>query len=178
MKLSDLSIETNKSEYQSKVTQLSFCQSIIHPSNKSSKLYLGSVSFPSPPVNYSVLNSSHCIDGEMLITSLHNGVRIPLIFSSRSCYWYVNYGYELTSTCEPDLFDSDQRCPGRGVALRGGRAQTLWSCATPSGLHNRTMKVYKFPVWSAKWLHLFSKKIPVRHEVSLVGLQFLFLQLS
>lgn len=141
VKLSDLSIETNESQHQSKVTQLSFRQSIIHPSNKSSKLYFGSVSFPSPPVNYSVLNSSHCIDGEMPITSLHNGVRIPLIFSSRSCYWYLNCCEELRSTCKPALFDSDQHSPGRGVALRGGWAQALRSCTTPSGSPNRTMEV-------------------------------------
>lgn len=138
MTLSDLSIETNKSERQSKVTQLSFLQSIIYPSNRSGKLYLSSVSFPSLPVNYSELNSSHCIDGDMPITSTHNRVHIPLIFSTRSSIWYGNDSEEFISTCKPVLvttssawFDSGQRRPGGEVPF------TIWLCQQ----NNRSSKV-------------------------------------
>lgn len=103
VKLSELSIKTNKSEHQSKMTQLSFLPSIIHLSNRSSKLYLSSMSLPPPPVNYSVLNSSHCIYGDMPIKSLPNRVCIPLNFSTRSCIWYVNYCEEVIFTSKPVL---------------------------------------------------------------------------
>lgn len=68
----------------------------------------------------------------MPITSLHNGVCIPLIFSSRSCNWYVNYSDELIAMCKPvratppsASSDSAQRCPGTDVVLRADLHDTI-----------------------------------------------------
>lgn len=77
------------------------------------------------------MNSSYRIYWKMPIKSPHNGICIPLIFSSSAWDWNVNYNKALISICKPawattssTLFDDDPCWLEREVALQQMRLST------------------------------------------------------